>query len=286
MYARLWAACAFVLLMSTTLNAAVSFETRRDIEYSHPDGIGLRMDASIPGRGAAVPAAILVHGGGWVRGDRRVEVEPLFQPLKDAGLAWFSIDYRPVSDLTRLGCGIDDVLAALQYVRAHATEFGIDPHRIALIGESAGGQLAASAALRLSSEDAVQAVVAFYAPTDLVKLAKTSKFIPAQIRNAIEGTPWEGLFLKQLASLSPVENVRPGMPPLLLIHGTADPLVPFEQSVEMCRRVKQVAGSCQVYALNGAGHGLRWWPARYQSYQQVMTDWLHKQLGTRTESTD
>lgn len=240
------------------------------------------MDASIPKDALGVPAAIIVHGGGWVRGDRRGEVEPLFQPLTDAGIAWFSIDYRLVTNAMQFGYGIDDVESAVRFITSHASEFHIDPGKLALIGESAGGQLAAMAALRLPL-GSVKAVVAFYTPTDLVKMLKNSNYIPTQIRRSVEGTPWENLILAGLGQLSPLQNVRRDMPPFLFIHGTADPLVSFSQSTSMCERMREAGASCEVYPLEGAGHGIRWWEPspRYDGYKRRMTDWLLTQLSSR-----
>jgi alpha-L-fucosidase 2 len=253
----------------------------RDIEYARVDGAPLLMDASIPEGADRAPAVIVVHGGGWVAGDRRIEVQPLFKPLADAGFAWFSIDYRLVTDVTQFGVAIEDVQQAIRFVKAHAAEYNIDPERMALIGESAGGQLAAMAVLRAPSEDSIKAVVALYTPTDLPSLLKNSNYVPAQIRSSVNGTPWESFILAGLAQLSPVSNIRRDMPPFLFIHGTADSLVPFNQSSEMCRRMKAAGASCEVYAVEGGGHGIRWWessPRFASAYKQKMTDWLREQL--------
>src|SRR5579863_4110937 len=122
--------------------------TVNDIVYSRAGGADLVMDASLPASSIPTAAIIIVHGGGWVRGDRRIDVRPLFKPLSDAGFAWFSISYRLASNVTEFGVAIDDVEAAVHYVKAHAAEYNIDTNRIALVGESAGGQLAAMAVLR------------------------------------------------------------------------------------------------------------------------------------------
>ena len=225
---------------------------------------------------------IIVHGGGWVRGDRRIDVQPLFRPLSDAGFAWFSIDYRLAADVTQFGIAIEDVEQAVRFVKAHAAEYNVDPNRLALIGESAGGQLAAMAALRASPEASVKAVVALYTPTDLVSLFKHSSFIPAQIRDSVRGTPWENLVVAGLSQLSPIENVRRDMPPFLFIHGTADSLVPFSQSVEMCARMQKLGAACEVYPVAGAGHGIRWWETSSRidgGYKYKMIQWLEQELG-------
>src|SRR6188768_472863 len=88
--------------MSQTTTAATP-RMLRDVEYAHPAGLSLRFDASLPAAEAPSPAVIIVHGGAWVRGDRRVNVEPLFRPLADAGFAWFSISYTLASDPFQIG---------------------------------------------------------------------------------------------------------------------------------------------------------------------------------------
>ncbi len=256
-------------------------EQLRDIEYARVDGESLRMDASLPANAERTPAVIIVHGGGWVAGDRRIEVQPLFKPLSDAGFAWFSISYRLATDMTRFGVAINDVQSAVRYVRSHAAEYNIDPDKIALIGESAGGQLAAMAALRGRGDTAVRAVVALYTPSDLVELVKNSNYIPARIRNSINGTPWESLILAGLTQLSPIDNVRRDMPPFLFIHGTDDSLVPFEQSRDMCDRMKRAGASCELYPVVGGGHGIRWWessPGLASGYKHKMVDWLRQEF--------
>ncbi len=258
---------------------AAGVEILKNIEFSRVDGISLRLDASIPDGAGPFSAAIIVHGGGWVRGDRRIDVAPLFQPLTDAGIAWFSIDYRLASDPLRFGIAAHDVEAAIRFVRAHADEYRVDPERIALIGESAGGHLASLAAL--NGGPSVRAVVALYAPTNLVALAKNSDLIPAAIRDQLQGTPFESLIMGRLAQLSPIEKVRSGMPPFLLIHGTADSIVPFEQSRAMCARMLSVGAECEVFPVPGAGHGIRRWegsPAMEGPYKREMIRWLREEL--------
>jgi acetyl esterase len=260
---------------------APRFRSVHDVEYARPGGISLRFDASIPEGTQKVPAVIIVHGGGWVGGDRRANVLPLFEPLSQAGFAWFSISYRLAKDVTQFGAAIDDVVSAVQFVRSHAREYGIDPQRIGLVGESAGGQLAAMAALRLPESTPVEAVVALYTPSDLVSLASTSDYVPRAIRDSVRGTPWEKLILAGLAQLSPLNQVRRNMPPFLLIHGTSDALVPFSQSVAMCNKMRAAGATCELYPVDGGGHGIRWWessPKLAAPYKTKMVDWLKTEL--------
>src|SRR5262245_42391141 len=113
----------------------------RDVEYTRYGDLRLALDASIPQRDGLLPAVIVVHGGGWVRGDRRLDVAPVVDALAEAGFAWFSISYRLMHDSSQFGAAVEDVAAAIRFVKAHSARYRVDPDRIALVGESAGGQL-------------------------------------------------------------------------------------------------------------------------------------------------
>jgi acetyl esterase len=262
-------------------NQTPAAEVRRNIEYSRAGGQSLQLDAFLPPGAGPFPAAILVHGGGWVAGDRRLNVEPLFHPLLDAGFACLSISYRLANQVSMFGAAVEDVEQAVHFVRTNSQEFKLDRNRIVLVGESAGGQLAAMAALG-EAGPGVKAVIGFYTPTDLEKLARDSTMIPEPLRLALQGTPWQGTVLERLRQLSPLQHVHSGMPPFLLIHGTADALVPFEQSRNMCRAIRNVEGECDLLAVKGGGHGLRWWEsAGLTSYKRLMIGWLEQRVGTK-----
>lgn len=278
---RLWG--AVLPLFCCAAATANTVTMHRDIEYTRVGDQRLAMDAAIPRSAEPLPAIIVVHGGGWVRGDRVTDVAPILGPLSDAGFAWFSISYRLMDhDATQFGAAIQDVEAAIRFVKAHAAEYHVDPGRVALVGESAGGQLAAMAALDRSPGLRVKGVVALYAPTDLVTLAKTSNKVPQWVRDNLHGSAFEAMILAGLKQYSPIEHVRADMPPFLLIHGTADTLVPFEQSRAMCARVRAAGASCELYPVQGAGHGMRWWesnPALSRPYKGEMVRWLRERLG-------
>ncbi len=252
---------------------AIPERTFKNIEYGRADGQPLLLDGFIPTHTSPVPAAIMVHGGGWVAGDRIRNVEPLLPLFAENGFAWFSISYTLVKDIRGFGAGIHDVQKAIAYVHAHAGEYNVDPQRIYLIGESAGAQLAALSALKESAAP-VRAVVAFYIPADLEELARSSRYLQGYA-GAMLSTPLAGLLLPKLRELSPLRNVRAGAAPFLLIHGDQDNLVPFSQSEAMCKAVRNAGSVCDLIAVRGGGHGLRWWEsAHLTGYKSLMIQWL------------
>lgn len=281
--------CAGAGIFFLFLNV-VQGENFKDIEYGRAGTYSLRLDAHIPDGPGPFAAVILVHGGAWVAGDRTSNVQPLFQPLSDAGFAWFSISYRLAGDVARnplgaalqLGTAENDVRRAVAFVKEHAPEYHVNPNKIALIGESAGGQLAAMAALRPDPEGAVQGVVAFYTPSDLASLVRTSSLIPDQVRDAVKGTVFDDVLMAGLQEFSPINYVSPASPPFLLIHGTDDNIVPFAQSERFCAKLRAATVGCELYPVQGGGHGMRaWQSSRLTDYQAPMVRWLRQVFARR-----
>ena len=263
----------FAVSPSGTVESRSTGRSLQNIEYARVKGQSLLFDGYLPESADPTDAVLIVHGGGWVRGDRRTDVQPLFAPLTQAGIAWFSIDYRLAKNVMQFGIAIDDVATAIRFLKSHTREYNIKPNRLAVLGESAGGQLAAMALLHGHKDVAVSAFVGLYVPSDLVTLMREA-YIPADLRRTIIGTPWEKLVLSQVKKLSPLHNLSPGLPPTLLIHGTADPLVPISQSVLLRDRIAGAGGTCELYPVQGAGHSIRWWSD--VAYQHKLVDWLRR----------
>ena len=265
----------------------VHAEDLKDVEYGQAGKVTLRFDAHIPEGKGPFAAAIVVHGGAWVAGDRIRNVGPILRPLSDAGIAWFSISYRLAADVAKnpigaamqMGTAESDVRRAVAFVKEHATEYRVNPNRIVLIGESAGGQLASMAALRPESNGAVQGVVAFYTPTDLATLVRTSNLIPDNLRDAVKGTLFDNILMAGLNEFSPINAVSAASPPFLLIHGTDDPVVPFAQSERFCDKLRASNVGCEIYPVKGGGHGIRAWEyAKLTDYKSPMVRWIQKVL--------
>jgi alpha-L-fucosidase 2 len=276
-----------VLALLSLLMSTVHAEDLKDVEYARAGKVSLRFDAHIPNGPGPFAAVILVHGGAWVMGDRANNVQPLLQPLSDAGLAWFSISYRlagevarnPIGAAMRLGTAESDVRKAVAFVKDHAAEYRVNPIKIALLGESAGGQLASMAALRPGVDASVQAVVAFYTPSDLATLARTSAIIPDGVRDAVKGTLFDDLLMAGLTEFSPINAVSASAPPFLLIHGTDDNVVPFAQSERFCDKLRASGVACEIYPVKGGAHGIRAWESqRLTDYKSPMVRWLQRIL--------
>ena len=140
-----------VALLFTISHASADPEWHPDIEYSKVAGETLLLDASIPEGQGPFPIAILIHGGGWGGGDKAADFGALSKPLTNSGIAWFSINYRLAPKHPWPAC-FDDVQSAIRWVKENATTYRVDPKRIALVGYSAGGQLAALAAIRWTNQ--------------------------------------------------------------------------------------------------------------------------------------
>lgn len=257
-------------------------EVRTDIEYAQAGGEVLTLDASVPEGDGPFPTVIIVHGGGWRGGDKQfVGVKPLFDPLSKAGFAWFSINYR-LAPKHHFPAPVEDVESAIRWVKEHAAEYKVDKQRIALTGESAGAHLVAMAAVRAKPDTQVAAVVPFYGPFDLEELArsKSTERAAQAVLSLVGATQLNDEAYRRLREASPINFVRRELPPFLLIHGTADKVVPYEQSVELCDKIKSVGGTCELFPVEGADHGIGGWEKQpaFQAYKLKMVEWLKTTL--------
>jgi acetyl esterase/lipase len=261
-------------------------ELKQDIEYGTAGGESLKLDVFVPDGAGPFPVAILVHGGGWSRGDKHrvpagdsADISPWFAPLAQAHFVWFSINYR-LAPRHRWPACLADVQTAIRWVKAHAAEHKGDPQRIALFGHSAGGHLACLAAVLAGPDTRVQAVVGFAAVTDheqdSYRRGGLSVSLQALLDRPREITP-ETLAL--LREISPINHVHSGQPPFLLIHGTADKSVPYEQSLAFQKKIRAAGGVCDLITIPGAPHAFATWPKLAPDYEGQMLDWLRSKLG-------
>ncbi len=250
-----------------------------DVEFRKIGNISLTLDAEVPEGDGPFPAAILVHGGGWENGDKQTYIKPLFDPLSQANYVWFSINYR-LSSQAKYPAPVDDVEKAIAWVRANAARYKVDPGKIALIGESAGGHLVSMVGVRNRPESRLQAVVAFYGPHDLEKRAVDAGSISPSVQKLVGVSELSEKSRALLREASPIAHVGPGLPPFLMIHGTKDAAVPYEQSPLMCEKLKAAGNSCEVVTIETAPHGMTGWEKtpEFTKYKPKMIDWLNSTL--------
>jgi alpha-L-fucosidase 2 len=256
----------------------ISAEFRPDVEYAVVEGESLKLDASVPDGAGPCPVAVLVHGGGWGGGDKALEHVPPTKPLTDANFAWFSINYR-LAPAHRWPACIDDVRTAIRWVKSHAAEFQGDPRRIALIGYSAGGHLAAFAAVTADDDTRVDAVVVLAGPTDLEADSERRGGLSPSLQALFNRAPAiDDEARAILRNASPIDRATAAAPPCLLIHGTVDESVLYGQSVNYQARMKELGVPCELITIPGGTHDVGRWDASGIEFKQKMVDWLERVL--------
>lgn len=233
-----------------------------DVAYCGTDDPAQRLDLYFPKRplSTPVPLVLHIHGGGWSNGDKASG--PWFVRVGEAllarGYVVASANYR-LAPRNPWPAQIEDAACAVRHLRENASRYGIDPGRIGVWGNSAGGHLAAFLAVRgdpsrPGDESRVQAVVALYGIFDL-----TAADLPLGTTGfAIKGTfgsyPEAGQ--PELVAASPITHVSVDDPPFYLIHGRDDLVVPMSQSEAFFARLGQVGIVEQLLLVEHAGHEL------------------------------
>ncbi len=209
------------------------------------------------------PVVIALHGGSWCGGTKamyRSDPRNTVIRLARQGIVVVAIDYR----LARPGAPtwpavLEDVRAAVRWVRRHADSLEVDPDRIVVMGQSAGAHLAALLATNLEEPDPtgvsarVQGVVSFYGPSDLLRLVKFRQLGHEPIRTFLGGSDAD--FARRAFDASPINHVSRDDPPMLLFHGSDDLWVPPEQSILMSEALGRAGVRHRLIVVDGARHG-------------------------------
>jgi acetyl esterase/lipase len=240
-----------------------------NVTYHIADNHENRLDLYLPtNANGPVPVLMMIHGGGWVLGTKESQLLRAL-PYLEAGWAVVNVTYRLVQ-VSRAPAAVEDCLCALQWIARNAENYNFDLSRIVTTGNSAGGHLAlttgmvpASAGLGRECTSGsftgpptipsveVAAIINWYGITDVADL--------------LEGPNTKGYAVQWLGGLanrdevarqtSPLTYVRAGLPPVLTIHGDADPIVPYQHGVRLHEALERAGVPSELHTVPGGGHG-------------------------------
>jgi acetyl esterase/lipase len=254
--------------------------THNDVVYDTPSSggkmISLKMDIQVPKTSGKKPLVVYITGGGFVSDDKSGNLDQRTY-VAEQGYVVASIEYRTVTNGATYKDSVADVKSAIRYLRAHAATYGIDPAKVAVWGQSAGGYLAAMTGVtnglkqfedssNPGQSSTVQAVVDEFGPSDISKVA--ADFDPAAKQaNYAAGNslakfvfgPNTTLSVKDdpaaMARANPLTYARKSSPPFVLLHGSADQLVSPSQTLILQKALRAKGVESTRYVVQGANHG-------------------------------
>jgi len=251
--------------------------------YTHRPKTNLSLDIIKPTRSKSLHRALLlIHGGGWVSGTRS-DMDEIARYLSDKGFLTASVDYR-LAPRDTWPAQLEDVQAAVRYLRSHATDLDIDADKIGAAGVSAGGHLSlflgavegAAPVEEKGVSSKVQAVCSISGIHDL-NLPLTSIGERYRIVQSLIG---EGTSMNKEArsKASPINFVDAHTAPTMFIQGNQDPLVPQEQSTEAEEKLKKLGVHTNMQLVDGMGHGLSPKVPLQANALNQLTFWMYKYL--------
>ncbi len=234
-------------------------EFQPNLTYSRAGDEDLRLDLARPKQGhGPFPAMVYVHGGGWSAGSR-TDYHSLMLPLARRGIVGISVDYR-LTPKHRFPAPLEDVKAAVRWLRANAAKYNVDPDRIGAIGGSAGAHLVALLGTTAAEQEKVSFIVCHGGPYDLelgyrrTLTDPTPGFIAGRYSlEKLIGGPLDR-FEQAYRQASPIHHVSKNTPPVLLIHGSLDKTVPVEQAQVFYRKLQELGVESQLVEIADAGH--------------------------------
>lgn len=260
---------------SWAVTAGVRYGIVADQTYLTADGKESKLDLWVR-RGATTPSptVIYIHGGGWVRGSKE-DMDLLLLPWLEQGWAVANVEYR-MAPTALAPAAVEDCRCALRWVREHAAEFKLDPSRIVVTGHSAGGHLSLTTGMLTAGagfdslcpkrnqdtaaggpadpvieEMPVAAIVNWFGITDVGDLM-------AGEHAKVYAMQWMGSLPNRVElakQLSPLSLIRADSPPILTIHGDADPIVPYDHAVRLHAALDRAGVANQLHTVKGGGHG-------------------------------
>ena len=234
---------------------------RTDITYLVADNWESKLDVYRPWRATSpTPTVVYIHGGGWVAGDK--SVRPLhFLPYLEMGWAVVNVGYR-LARVSLAPGAVEDTRCALRWVIRNAEKYNFDTDKIVLTGRSAGGHLSLITGMLPASSSLDRRCLG---RDDLKVAAIVNWFGITDVDDLLEGENMQSYAVTWLGSqsdrheiarrVSPLSYVRPGLPPVLTIHGDADRVVPYDHAVRLHRALDESGVPNQLVTIPGGKHG-------------------------------
>jgi len=247
------------------------YDVDANIVYRVANNYEVKLDVYKPEAKSPTPLVMLIHGGGWVVGNKEnYSLGAL--PYLQKGFAVVNVEYR-LAKISPAPAAVDDCLCALHWIGRNAKKYNFDLSKVVVTGGSAGGHLALTTAMipssagfdngcayeddepwtgpGISNRPKVAAVVNWFGITDVVAMLHGPE-TRAYAISWFDSLPNRDDLAKQL---SPVNYVRSDVPPILTIHGDADKLVPYAQAVRLHDALSRAGVRNQLYTIAGGGHG-------------------------------
>ncbi len=202
------------------------------------------------------PGVLVIHGGGWTGGKKENVFNRLCLPFLEKGFVVANVEYR-LAAVAPAPAAVNDVLAAAEWFRNNAGKYGVDRNRIVVMGDSAGGHLALMVGLttkkaQLGPTGKVAAVINWYGITDVQDQLEGQHMR----KYAVTWVPPELPDRQDIARrVSPISWVRKDAPPVLTIHGDADPTVPYEHGVDITKELRNAGADAELIPIHQGGHG-------------------------------
>src|SRR5919198_2960264 len=207
-----------------------------------------------------LPTLIFIHGGGWTGGTKEAR-DLAILPYLDMGMNVVNVEYR-LARVAQAPAAVEDCRCALRWVIQHAKEYGVDVSKIVVAGDSAGGHLSLTTGMLPASAGLdrecpgpdnlkVAAIVNWYGISDVNELLDGPN-MKAYAVQWLRSAPHPGQIAKRV---SPLTYVRAGIPPVLTIHGDADPTVPYTQSVRLHKALSDAGVANELMTIPGGKHG-------------------------------
>ena len=261
-------ACLVLLSLAFSFRAySLEYQIQANVRYDqYPETVLDILQPSVPSL-ADRPGVIVIHGGGWVEGDKEGMLDQFCLPFVRRGMIVANVEYR-LAKAAPAPAALNDVLKAAQWFEDHAAQFHVDRKRIIATGGSAGGQLALMTAMAPAIKMA--AVVDFFGVADVADQLDG----PRQRPYAEAWIPEQPGRMELAGRLSPINNVRKGLPPILALHGDADDVVPYDQSVALVKSLKNAGDDAELITVPGGRHGFT--PAEMEQLWPRIFQWLKK----------